>query len=252
MSEITTEAQSYGLLSLNLEPGSIDFDPAVTDYRITVAEGVEKVLVLPETASDQVSYVVSGNSGLKPGENLITVSVTDENGEQLVYRITVQVGEVVSEAAQELTTGSAQTEVSSESAGGFWAFASTGPMRAVTFGLGGCILAAAVLWAVFALRRHAEKRREEMKKQERRIARERQKERQQLAMRQEEELLRQIEILTEKSKRQGAGKEEGGLRIIELDEDEAKAARETAEEEFPDLADDLLDDFYDDDEDDEL
>ena len=252
MSERSTENYSSPrLAALELEPGSILFDPDVTEYSLKVDADVTKILVRAEADSDQTSYVVSGNSGLKPGENQIQVTVTDGEGNTAVYRIHVQVGESTAAEETVLKQEAAETVAAEPVQVSLVSYALNGPIRYVTMAVGGCLIAAAVFWAVFAARKHMEKRAEEIKKQERRIARERQKERQQTAMRQEEELLRQIEILTEKS-RSGKGSESaGGLRIIELSEEEAMSAKESAPDELTDVADDLLDDFYDDDDDDD-
>ena len=74
--------------------------PDVTDYNVTVAEDVTKILVKGVTSDENSFYTVSGNTNLVKGKNEIVVTVTDKDGNIGHYYIHVQVGEQKEQTSQ--------------------------------------------------------------------------------------------------------------------------------------------------------
>lgn len=100
--ESTTEDKSGKsdnsfLASLSINPGTLEpeFSPYTNNYTAQVDEDVTK-LTVSATADDYNAGVsVWGANDLEPGENLVQVSVTAENGDVRYYDIHVMVGEDV-------------------------------------------------------------------------------------------------------------------------------------------------------------
>ena len=90
--ERTSANEGVQLQSLTLSEGTIRFEPDVTDYNVTVAEDVTKILVKGVTSDENSFYTVSGNTNLVKGKNEIVVTVTDKDGNIGHYYIHVQVG----------------------------------------------------------------------------------------------------------------------------------------------------------------
>lgn len=78
--ERTSANEGVQLQSLTLSEGTIRFEPDVTDYNVTVAEDVTKILVKGVTSDENSFYTVSGNTNLVKGKNEIVVTVTDKDG----------------------------------------------------------------------------------------------------------------------------------------------------------------------------
>ena len=78
--ERTSANEGVQLQSLTLSEGTIRFEPDVTDYNVTVAEDVTKILVKGVTNDENSFYTVSGNTNLVKGKNEIVVTVTDKDG----------------------------------------------------------------------------------------------------------------------------------------------------------------------------
>ena len=74
--ERTSANEGVQLQSLTLSEGTIRFEPDVTDYNVTVAEDVTKILVKGVTSDENSFYTVSGNTNLVKGKNEIVVTVT--------------------------------------------------------------------------------------------------------------------------------------------------------------------------------
>lgn len=98
--ERTSANEGVRLQSLTLSEGTIRFEPDVTDYNVTVAEDVTKILVKGVTSDEDSFYTVSGNTNMVKGNNEIVVTVTDKDGNTGNYYIHVQVGEQVAEDSQ--------------------------------------------------------------------------------------------------------------------------------------------------------
>lgn len=90
-SESASEEESISckLSTLEVEPGSITFDPSVKEYTVHVANDVTKIAVHAATESDKATYVVEGMDNLQEGENLVTVHVTADDGGFQEYTIHV-------------------------------------------------------------------------------------------------------------------------------------------------------------------
>ena len=88
--ERTSANEGVQLQSLTLSEGTIRFEPDVTDYNVTVAEDVTKILVKGVTNDENSFYTVSGNTNLVKGKNEIVVTVTDKDGNIGHYYIHVQ------------------------------------------------------------------------------------------------------------------------------------------------------------------
>ena len=94
------ESISCKLSTLEVEPGSITFDPSVKEYTVHVANDVTKIAVHAATESDKATYVVEGVDNLQEGENLVTVHVTADDGgfqEYTIHVIRAAAGEQPSE-----------------------------------------------------------------------------------------------------------------------------------------------------------
>ena len=98
--ERTSANEGVQLQSLTLSEGTIRFEPDVTDYNVTVAEDVTKILVKGVTNDENSFYTVSGNTNLVKGKNEIVVTVTDKDGNIGHYYIHVQVGEQKEQTSQ--------------------------------------------------------------------------------------------------------------------------------------------------------
>lgn len=76
-------------LQVNQEGLSPNFNKSKTNYSITIGQNISSlnVTALPEDSTAKVS--VTGNTGLKNGDNKIYVTVTAQDGTKKVYTITV-------------------------------------------------------------------------------------------------------------------------------------------------------------------
>lgn len=82
-------AVSCDLAELTVTPGSIAFDPSVTEYTIEVANDVTRIAVTAKTVSADAGYVVEGYDNLAEGENTVTVHVSANDGSAKDYLIHV-------------------------------------------------------------------------------------------------------------------------------------------------------------------
>lgn len=83
------------LSALTVSAGTLApaFDPAVTEYTLSLPQGTEK-LTLTATPSDSNATVQGdGELTLQEGENTLSLVVTAENGDTKTYTITVQVAQ---------------------------------------------------------------------------------------------------------------------------------------------------------------
>jgi hypothetical protein len=90
VSNVVPKSDDNTLSDLTIVEGTLtpEFAPDVTDYTVTVSHDVEK-LTVTATANDANATVVIENPDLEVGENVVTITVTAENGDVLVYTITV-------------------------------------------------------------------------------------------------------------------------------------------------------------------
>lgn len=98
--EATTEelSDNYYLSTLEITPGTLSpaFSKEQYSYTTTVPGETEMLVInaIPEDSNAMVS--IEGNEGLKPGTvNTITITVTAETGDQIVYTLDVTCEEIV-------------------------------------------------------------------------------------------------------------------------------------------------------------
>lgn len=77
------------LKSLSVEGYQLQFSPLITEYRLTVDNIVDHVLVLAEASDDRSSVIIENGSILHLGENRIQVTVVAPNGQSRIYSIFV-------------------------------------------------------------------------------------------------------------------------------------------------------------------
>jgi len=104
------------LSSLKLSAGTLSpaFKGSITNYTASVGSDVSDITVTPVTSSSKATVEsITGNTGLKSGENVITVTVKAENGTTASYKITVtkaETGDTIGSAPQgDNTTASDNT-----------------------------------------------------------------------------------------------------------------------------------------------
>lgn len=85
------------LATLKISPGTLDpeFSPYTNTYSAQVDEDVTKLTVTATADDSNADVSVWGANELEPGENLVQVAVTAENGDVRYYDIHVMVGEDV-------------------------------------------------------------------------------------------------------------------------------------------------------------
>ena len=131
------------------------------------------------------------------------------------------------QTAEEETSAQVVVQVSSETSPADHSAAISAGMRGLLIGLA----AAAAVIAIAAVRIAYVRKKREAEKERRERERARRRKRQELAARQEEELLRQIEMLTEKSRKM-KDEPSDGLRIIELNPEEQDEISRSVDEEM--------------------
>ncbi len=77
------------LKSLAIEGYEIEFSPLTSEYRLTVGNIVDNVLVYAEAADPKSSVIIDNLSLLKLGENRVQITVLAENGQSRIYTIFV-------------------------------------------------------------------------------------------------------------------------------------------------------------------
>lgn len=90
------------LSSLKLSAGTLSpaFKGSVTSYTATVGSDVNDITVTPVTSNSKATVEsITGNTGLKDGENVISVTVKAENGTKATYKITVTKSDTVTTTA---------------------------------------------------------------------------------------------------------------------------------------------------------
>ena len=86
------------LSSLKLSAGTLSpaFKGSVTNYTATVGSDVNDITVTPVTSNSKAKVEsITGNTGLKTGENVISITVKAENGTPATYKITVTKSDTV-------------------------------------------------------------------------------------------------------------------------------------------------------------
>ena len=209
-----TENKGICLQSLTLSEGTIRFEPEVTEYSINVAEDVTKILIKGITCEEDSYYTVSGNTNMVKGANEIVITVTDKDGNTGHYYIHVQVGKETEQAtdkeiqqtstAEQIIQGIDIDDWLSQGAKELDSFTKTvtsGNLRYVTYSVAGCGILAAMLWIAFFIKRAMTKHRYKKEGKARRARRKEQEKQWELAQTQQDILLRQVDELLEKKKK---------------------------------------------------
>ena len=106
-----TSSAEAALSSLKISPGTLSpaFSPNVTSYTAQVGASVDKLAVSASAKDSKAKVLVSGDSGLKVGANIVVCKVTAEDGQTTKsYTITVNKLDTV-DVPSEAETG-AETE----------------------------------------------------------------------------------------------------------------------------------------------
>ncbi|MDD3392930.1 MAG: cadherin-like beta sandwich domain-containing protein [Bacilli bacterium] len=83
-------SDNNALASLTVSSSSFTFDPEVYEYNITITDPDVTSLDINYTAVDSTAIVeITGNEGFVEGSNVINITVTAENGEEVTYKINV-------------------------------------------------------------------------------------------------------------------------------------------------------------------
>ncbi len=83
------------LSALTVSAGTLTpaFDPAVTEYTLSLPQGTEKITVAATPSDSKAAVQGVGEVTLQPGENKIPLVVTAENGDTKTYTITAKVAQ---------------------------------------------------------------------------------------------------------------------------------------------------------------
>lgn len=86
-----TASGNNNLSALSISPGTLSpgFSAGTTSYRASVSNSTTSVAVSARAADSKAKVAVWGNTGLRVGDNTVTVQVTAENGSKKTYTITV-------------------------------------------------------------------------------------------------------------------------------------------------------------------
>ena len=102
--EKTTEddgrSANCNLKSLQVSPGTLDpaFSSSKTSYFVQLDEDATSIVVSATTEDEKATTSISGADELKKGENIVSITVTAENGAVKVYKIRVAVGDILENA----------------------------------------------------------------------------------------------------------------------------------------------------------
>lgn len=85
------KSNNVNLKSLEIEEQELSpaFSPETTSYTIQIAEEVTKLEIKAEAEDEKATVTIKGNEELKEGENIITITVTAEDGTTKNYEIKV-------------------------------------------------------------------------------------------------------------------------------------------------------------------
>lgn len=96
---------------LNIKNYKIDFDKDTLEYSITVPSKVNSLDLDIILSDDKASYEVSGNEKFKTGRNVVTITVTAEDGSTRVYTINVNKENVKDVASDEEVSNSSRVVI---------------------------------------------------------------------------------------------------------------------------------------------
>lgn len=81
------------LKSLEIDGYEIEFDKYIQEYKINVKNGVESLDIKALAEHYAARVEITGNSNFKEGENIVTITVTAENGSVREYKLLVNMVE---------------------------------------------------------------------------------------------------------------------------------------------------------------
>ncbi|MBO5348952.1 MAG: cadherin-like beta sandwich domain-containing protein [Clostridia bacterium] len=93
---ITTEEPAKpsdkALKTLEITPEGLDpeFDPEITSYTLTVQPDVEKLDIKAAPNDEKATVEITGNEELKPGDNMVKITVTAQDETTRIYNINVK------------------------------------------------------------------------------------------------------------------------------------------------------------------
>lgn len=88
---IREKSTNADLESLSVSEGTLNpvFESGVTTYNTTVNPNIKSMTINAKTVSDKATYVISGNSNFKAGNNVVKITVTAEAGNKKEYILNV-------------------------------------------------------------------------------------------------------------------------------------------------------------------
>lgn len=92
---VDTRSSNCSLASLTVSAGTLQpaFDPAVTEYTLSLPVNSQKLTVSAKTSDSRATVSGTGELTLQSGENKLGVVVTAENGATKTYTLTVKVAQ---------------------------------------------------------------------------------------------------------------------------------------------------------------
>ncbi len=90
-----SESANNALSALTVSAGTLApaFDPAVTEYTLSLPQGTEKIDIIATPSDSKATVQGAGEVTLQAGENKLAVTVTAENGDAKTYTITAKVAQ---------------------------------------------------------------------------------------------------------------------------------------------------------------
>ena len=89
VAEKGSDSTACNLKSLSIKGYTINFDPNVTEYRITVPYETTRIEISSVLANTDSTKKTEGPTNLSVGENIYTITVTDKDGNKKVYKVIV-------------------------------------------------------------------------------------------------------------------------------------------------------------------
>lgn len=99
--QTTTEedgrSSNCNLKSLQISPGTLEpaFSASTTSYFVQLDDDATSIVVSAYTEDEKATTSVTGANELKKGENIVSITVTAENGAVKIYKLRVAVGEIL-------------------------------------------------------------------------------------------------------------------------------------------------------------
>ncbi len=76
------EGTVFGLTSLKIKDTNIEFKPDIYNYTINIKSNIDILEIQAVASEEDATVEITGNEGLKEGENIITIIVSSKNGEK--------------------------------------------------------------------------------------------------------------------------------------------------------------------------